>query len=116
MRVHESPRHRLRTAVSAPGPTTSGRLSRRRAMTILGSFAGLPLLATDGQCPEWPPLHEWNGTSLGCPSRLLIYHRSRAAAEEMVTRCVAEIERLERIFGLYRDDSEITRLNRDGRL
>ena len=112
MRAYESPR----TAVGAPGPTTRSRLSRRRAMTILGAFAGLPLLATDRRSPEFPPLHEWNGTSLGCPSRLLIYHRNRSAAEEMVARCVAEIDRLERIFALYRDDSEITRLNRDGRL
>ena len=85
-------------------------------MTILGTFTGLPLLATDRRSPEFPPLYEWNGTSLGCPSRLLIYHRNRSAAEEMVARCVAEIDRLERIFALYRDDSEITRLNRDGRL
>jgi thiamine biosynthesis lipoprotein len=85
-------------------------------MTVLGAFAGLPLLATDGRSPGLPPLYEWNGTSLGCPSRLLIYHGSQSAAEAIVARCVAEIERLERIFALYREDSEIARLNRDGQL
>lgn len=85
-------------------------------MTILGAFSGLPLFATDSRSPELPPLYGWNGTSLGCPSRLLIYHRSRSAAAEIVGRCVGEIERLERIFALYREDSEVARLNRDGRL
>ena len=32
------------------------------------------------------------------------------------SRCAAEIERLERIFALYRTDSEIARLNRDGHI
>jgi thiamine biosynthesis lipoprotein len=38
------------------------------------------------------------------------------AAGRLVGRCVAEIGRLERVFALYRDDSELVRLNRDGRL
>lgn len=116
MGAHENPRNQLSKPVAVPGSTTRSRLSRRRAMTILGAFAGLPLFATDGRSPDLPPMYEWNGTSLGCPSRLLIYHRSRSAAEEIIARCVAEIERLERIFALYRDDSEVARLNRDGRL
>lgn len=91
-------------------------VSRRRAITILGACAGLPLLAGDYRPPASLPLYEWNGTSLGCPSRLLLYHPSRTAAEQATARCVDEIERLERIFALYRDDSEIARLNRDGRL
>jgi thiamine biosynthesis lipoprotein len=94
---------------------TSG-LPRRRAITIMGAFAGMPLLASDRRAPAPVTLYQWNGTSLGSPSRLLLYHPSRAAAERVVALCTAEIERLERIFALYRDDSDLARLNRDGRI
>ena len=33
-----------------------------------------------------------------------------------LTLCAAEIERLERVFALYRDDSEVACLNREGRI
>jgi hypothetical protein len=91
-------------------------LTRRRAMTILGVVAGIPLLGAGDRAAEVAPLYRWNGTSLGSPSRLLLYHPDRAAAARIVGRCAAEIERLERIFALYRVDSELARLNRDGRL
>lgn len=98
------------------GPTRPGAVSRRRVVTILGAFAGMPVFATDSRLPETPILHEWKGSSLGCPSRLLLYHPSRSAAEQAVARCAAEIERVERIFALYREDSEVARLNREGRI
>jgi thiamine biosynthesis lipoprotein len=91
-------------------------MSRRRAMTIVGAMAGLPLLCAGDRSESSPLLHEWNGTSLGSPSRLLLYHHDRATAARGAAECAAEIERLERIFALYRTDSEIARLNRDGRI
>jgi FAD:protein FMN transferase len=94
----------------------TGSLARRRAITIVGAFAGMPLLASDRRAPAPAVLYQWNGTSLGSPSRLLLYHQSRATAERVVALCTAEIERLERIFALYRDDSEVACLNRDGRI
>jgi len=95
--------------------TPSG-LSRRRALSILGAASGLPLLCARDRPADAAPLCQWTGTSLGSPSRLLIYHPDRTAAGQIVGRCAAEIERLERAFALYRIDSEISRLNRDGRL
>jgi len=89
-------------------------VSRRRAMTIVGALAGVPLLGDDDRSQGAPLLHQWTGTSLGSPSQLLLYHHDRAAAARIAGECAAEIERLERIFALYRTDSEITRLNRDG--
>jgi thiamine biosynthesis lipoprotein len=94
----------------------AGDLARRRALTIMGAFAGMPLLASDHRAPAPAALYQWNGTSLGSPSRLLLYHPSRVTAERVVALCIAEIERLERIFALYRDDSDVARLNRDGRI
>jgi thiamine biosynthesis lipoprotein len=91
-----------------------GNLGRRRAVTVLGAFAGLPLLGSDRRASDPTTLYQWHGTSLGSPSRLLLYHPSQATTERVVALCAAEIERLERIFALYRDDSEIACLNRDG--
>jgi len=116
MRFSKNVRSHLDDAVCEPRTATRARLSRRRAITVLGAFAGIPLLAADHRSAAVAPLFEWKGTSLGSPSRLLLYHPSRAEAEQTIARCVAEIERLELIFALYRDDSEIARLNRDLRL
>ena len=91
-------------------------LSRRRALTICGAFAGIPVLNSDRTASDPSTLYRWNGTSLGSPSRLLLYHPNRASAERVLALCTAEIERLERIFALYRDDSEVACLNRDGRI
>ena len=89
-------------------PMSFAKSGRRRAITVLGAFAGLPLLASDRRTVRSPTaLDQWQGTSLGSPSRLLLYHPSQAADRAIVALCAAEIERLERIFALYRDDSEI---------
>jgi thiamine biosynthesis lipoprotein len=85
-------------------------VSRRRAMTIVGAVAGLPLLGADELSWGAPLLHQWIGTSLGSPSQLLLYHHDRAAAARIAGECAAEIDRLERIFALYQTDSEIARL------
>ena len=90
--------------------------SRRRVITILGAVAGLPLLPSADE-PEHPMrLHRWQGTALGSPSYVMVNHPDHRAAEKAIAQCVAEIERLEKQFTLYRGDSEIARLNRDGRL
>src|SRR6516165_10069906 len=90
-------------------------MTRRRAMTVMGVAAGLPWIGGAGRL-DTALLYQWNGTSLGSPSRLLLYHHDRATASRIVGECSAEIERLERIFALYRSDSEIARLNRDGHI
>ena len=92
------------------------KMTRRRVMTVLGVATGLPWIGVANRSDTAPLLHQWDGTSLGSPSRLLLYHHDRATASRIVGECAAEIERLERIFALYRTDSEISRLNRDGHI
>ena len=88
-------------------------MTRRRAMTVTGVATGLPWIDIADRSDTALPLYQWDGTSLGSPSRLLLYHHDRATASRIVGECAAEIERLEGIFALYRTDSEIARLNRD---
>jgi thiamine biosynthesis lipoprotein len=91
-------------------------ITRRRAMTVMGVATGLPWIGVADRPDTALLLYQWDGTSLGSPSRLLLYHHDRATASRIVAQCAAEIERLERVFALYRTDSEITRLNRDGNI
>ncbi len=102
--------------MSARALPTSPKLSRRRVTLMLGAVGGMPLLCAGDGSRQEVPLWRWDGSSLGSPSRLLLYHPDRAAAAHIVRRCAAEIDRLECAFALYRADSEIARLNRDGRL
>jgi thiamine biosynthesis lipoprotein len=108
--------------VTGPRPSTdpalgaaAGALTRRRAITITAA-ASLSLLCAADRTTRSAPIYHWTGSSLGSPSRLALYHPDPVAAGRLVGRCVAEIVRLERIFALYRDDTELARLNRDGQL
>lgn len=94
---------------------TRSNLSRRRFIALSAAFAGTA--AWPGAAAATPaPLVEWRGVALGATASLRLAHPDPAAGRALLHRCVAEIERLERIFSLYRADSALCRLNRDGRL
>ncbi|WP_296762661.1 FAD:protein FMN transferase [Sediminimonas sp.] len=57
--------------------------------------------------------HDWRGTAIGAGARITLYH---PRGDELLARARAEIDRLEDIFSLYRADSALSRLNRDGGL
>lgn len=91
--------------------------TRRRFLSIAataGTLAGLglPVRAT----PAVTPGSVWRGTALGAPAALTLVHPDRRFARATIAACVAEIERLEAIFSLYRPQSAISQLNRDGTL
>jgi thiamine biosynthesis lipoprotein len=62
------------------------------------------------------PRFAWRGRALGAEAGLILAHGDQAAARRAAALCLAEIARLERIFSLFDPESEICRLNRDGRL
>ena len=93
------------------------RATRRRFIAISAAAAGLPLLpAAAAATGAGAQLHVWRGTALGADAVLQIHHPDAAAAARLIAMALAEVERLERIFSLYRPDSAISRLNRDGTL
>ncbi len=53
---------------------------------------------------------------VGCRCPMRLYHPDRRFALRLIESAVAEVARLEKIFSLYRDDSQLVRLNRAGRL
>lgn len=91
-------------------------LNRRRAIGITAAAAGLALLPIDGRGFAIAEEVTWQGQALGAPAMLRIHHHDREHALRLVESVAAEVRRLERIFSLYRDDSDLVRLNRQGML
>ncbi|PSJ80674.1 FAD:protein FMN transferase [Neisseria iguanae] len=97
-------------------------LSRRRFLAMSAVVAGgaalpfvLSLQAEKNNAGEAGPF-VWQGIALGSGAQLRLYHVDRRQADELVNKALAEVTRLEKIFSLYRDDSVIVQLNREGRL
>lgn len=88
------------------------KLTRRRALAVL---AGLGLAAHGVRAAPARVL-EWRGTALGADATLIFADADRAEAEAALATCLNEIERLEGIFSLHLDTSEISRLNAHGKL
>jgi thiamine biosynthesis lipoprotein len=92
-------------------------LTRRRAIRIVVAAAGLPLMiaAVRATAPAGQ-LHNWQGEVLGALAEMSLWHADAAFAQRTILRVRGEIARYERIFSLYRQDSEIARLNATGKL
>lgn len=82
-------------------------LSRRRFLAISAAAATIagPVRAAD--------LYRWEGVALGARASIMLAHPD---AERIAERARTEIERLEQVFSLYREESALVRLNRDGHL
>jgi len=92
-------------------------ISRRRFIRISASAAALTAIGAHGaKAGTVPKLHRWRGLALGANAEILLYHGDEAAAHHLIERCVAEINRLEDVFSLYRAGSALRRLNAAGAL
>ena len=89
--------------------------TRRRFVAIAAAAAGLPFAAIRAGA-ETTHLHRWSGIALGAAAEIVLHDPDAARARRLIARCVAEIDRLEDVFSLYRPQSAISRLNREGRL
>lgn len=87
--------------------------TRRRFIAITAAAGGLPLLPYT-RARAAPLLRVWTGSALGADATLQIHHPDPAAADRLIAASLAEVERLERVLSLYRADSALCRLNRDG--
>src|SRR5258705_2913920 len=94
-----------------------GRLTRRRFWRVAAAVAGVPLMiqAVRALAPK-PQSHSWHGEVLGALAELTLWHPDAAFAQRTILRVRQEIDGFERIFSLYRPDSEISRLNDAGTL
>ncbi len=89
-------------------------ISRRRFIRISGAAAGLALGVPVRASTSEADLTVWHGTLLGAVATMTIHHRDRDQAERLISMARAEARRLERLFSLYVEDSDLVRLNRSG--
>ena len=85
-------------------------LSRRRFLTI---SAACTLCATQARATE---VVRWQGRALGAGASMQLSGLSQHQAHPVIRAVEQELNRLENIFSLYRDGSEIVRLNTSGQL
>lgn len=85
-------------------------LTRRRLIAISAAMAAS---SWAGMAQARPATRLWTGQALGARASIRLDHPQ---AEAIAARVFAEIDRLESILSLYRADSAVSRLNRDGRL
>ncbi len=93
--------------------------TRRRFIAIAAAAGGLPLLpfaAGWGAPSKNPLLRVWSGAALGADASMQIHHPDPAIADKLIMASLAEVERLEKQLSLYRPESAISLLNRDGAL
>lgn len=79
--------------------------TRRRFLAICASAIALPNMSTAA------PIYTWQGVALGAKATLRLAHPD---AKAISARVANEISRLEAIFSLYRSDSQLAQLNRNG--
>lgn len=89
-------------------------LTRRRFIGITAAAAGLDLLAFGGTAAAQARLVTWRGQVMGAAATLQIHHHDQALARRLIERSLVEMRRLEEVFSLYRDDSALAVLNRQG--
>lgn len=85
-------------------------LTRRRFLTISAACA---CVATSGQAAE---VTRWQGQALGASTSMVLNGLTEQQARPVIQAVEQEVQRLENIFSLYREGSEIRRLNTSGQL
>ncbi|MCA9270540.1 MAG: FAD:protein FMN transferase, partial [Planctomycetales bacterium] len=85
-------------------------MNRRRFVVT----AGLAALAMATPARAQPRLFRWTGTALGAEATIVLAADDVRRIEAVFTTASAEIGRLERVFSLWRPDSALAMLNRDG--
>ncbi len=86
--------------------------TRRRAIAILAAGTATAL---SGALAGASPL-SWSGSGLGARASLTLVGLDPATERRVVAACRDEISRIEAVFSLYRDDSALSHLNREGHL
>lgn len=87
-------------------------MTRRRFITFVAAAAGLPLLLKAGGAQARPA--RWDGTALGAPASIQLYHTNEAQAQAAIAAGLGELKRLEAVFSMYLADSSVSQLNRAG--
>ena len=108
------PSHPVTAASQAVAAPRQGLLTRRRLMLMA---AAVPLVAWRAQQNAHAAPLQWQGLAMGAPASVILHHGGDTTrAQAALTATLAEVNRLEAMFSLFRADSLISELNRSGQL
>lgn len=85
--------------------------TRRRVITIFAAAAASAVAGSPARPQEAD--YAWCGVAMGADAAILFNGIEPATARSAIAAAVAEIDRLEDALSLFRDNSELQRLNRD---
>ena len=90
-------------------------VSRRSFMVCASAFGLASLNASIGNAgTETLKPIIWKGAALGAEGTIKLYHPDYNKAATALKECQKEILRLEKLFSLYREDSQVVALNKAG--
>ncbi len=89
-------------------------LTRRRFLTISAAASVFPAGVARAETPS--NVHRWRGVAFGAEASIALIAPDKADARQVLREVEREVARLESLFSLYREDSDLSRLNRDGKL
>lgn len=85
--------------------------TRRRVITIFAAAAASAV--TGGPALPDQADYAWHGVAMGADATILFSGIDRQRARDVIATATVEIDRLEGALSLFRDDSELRRLNRE---
>ena len=88
-------------------------LSRRRFLVLTAGFGTIAALTGATAARSGADVARWRGTAMGSAASITLAHPD---GQRILHGVLAEIARLEAVFSLYRADSALSRLNREGTL
>lgn len=98
-----------------PGPVIKPRLPGRRRLMVMAAVLPLAGWRLHTSARAEPLL--WQGTAMGAPASLILHHGGDLpAARAALAATLAEVTRLEAMFSLFQANSNISTLNRAGRI
>jgi thiamine biosynthesis lipoprotein len=82
--------------------------------TLLCASFGLVSAAAWAALPDSLPSHRRSGRALGTSVQLTVLHADAGLAQAAMADALAQVQAVDRLMSLLRDDSQVVRLNRDG--
>ncbi len=93
-------------------PRSLARFSRRRRLAVTTGWVAVLLLWAAGGCSRPAAIEQWSGQAMGTSYHIQIAKRPFTLSRSRIVREVSdELRRIERIFSLYQDSSELSRFN-----
>ena len=93
--------------------TTRRRFIKILGLSSIGAMIGGILINKNNK-----PMHKvtWQGIALGAPSEITLYHHDKFEAQNILNNSVKKISDLENLFSLYKNNSQLSLLNKNGEL